>query len=87
MNQDTSRLLNKLRKGFDITCEVSSEISTYLSLQIERLADGSIFMHQESYAKKILHRCKMEDVDVVAIPANPHHQMCADVHKNGHQEA
>lgn len=55
-------------------------------MQIERLPDGSIFMHQENYAKKIVHRFRIEDVNAVASPADPHHQMCANVHKNGHQE-
>lgn len=43
-------------------------------------------MHQESYNKKVLCRFKMEDVNAVAVP-DQHHQMCADVNKNGHQEA
>lgn len=54
-----TQLLNELQKEFDIT---SNELSMYLGLQIERLPDGSIFMHQENYARNILHRFEMEDV-------------------------
>lgn len=46
-------------------------------------------MHQESYIKEVLCRFRMEDVNAVAVP-DQYHQMytkCADVHKNGHQEA
>ena len=62
------KLLAELRKEFEIT---SNGINTYLGLQIERLADGSIFLRQETYTKKILQRFRMENANAVAIPAEP----------------
>ena len=61
------KLLAEFRKEFEVT---SNEINTYLELQIERLADGSIFLHQEANIKKILQRFRIEDTNAIAIPAN-----------------
>lgn len=76
-------MLAELRKEFEIT---SNEINTYLGLQIERLADGSIFLHQEAYTKKILQRFRMENANAVAMPADQNHQLCVEAHKSGYKE-
>ena len=62
------KLLAELRKEFEIT---SNGINTYLGLQIKRLADGFIFLHQETYIKKILQRFRMENANAIVIPAEP----------------
>lgn len=63
VNQELiNKLLRELKAEFEIT---TSEISTYLGLQIERLKDGSIFIHQEVYTRKILKRFRMEEANAV----------------------
>jgi len=79
-----NKLLRKLESKFDTT---SCEVGTYLGLQIDRLTDGSIFVHQRIYTEKILKRFKMEEANAVAIPADPNHQMSTCVHVNGEKEA
>ncbi|XP_031371180.1 uncharacterized protein LOC116186855 [Apis dorsata] len=71
--------LVELHKEFEVT---SNEINTYLGLQIERLADSSIFLHQKVYTKKILQRFQMENANAVVILANENHQLCVEAHKN-----
>ena len=77
------KLLAELHKKFEVTF---NEINTYLGLQIERLADKSIFLHQEAYIKKILYLFQMENANAVAIPADQNHQLCVETHKSGYKE-
>jgi len=43
------QLLRELKSEFDIT---SCEVGTYLGLQIDRLTNGSIFVHQRAYVRE-----------------------------------
>lgn len=45
------------------------------------MKDGSIFLHQGNYIKKILIRFNMSDADPVVIPADGHDERCIDMHK------
>lgn len=45
-----------------------SEAKYFLGLQIERLSDGSIRIHQGAYAKKVLSRFNMMDCNPVSAP-------------------
>ena len=76
-------MLAELRKEFEI---ISNGINTYLGLQIERLADGSIFLHQETYTKKILQRFRMKNANAVAISADQNHQLYVEAHKKEKSE-
>lgn len=43
----------------------------FLGFEMQQLSDGSIFVHQEAYARKVLERFKMNDCNAVAMPADP----------------
>lgn len=73
------KLLEELKTEFDIT---SSEPNTYFGLQIKHLTDGSIFVHQETYCRKILAQFRMEKTNTIANPTDPYHQMCSEMHEN-----
>ena len=61
-------MLAELCKKFEVT---SNEIDPYLGLQIERLTDGFIFLHQDTYTKKILQRFRINaNANAVAIPTD-----------------
>lgn len=77
------KLLAGLRKEFEIT---SSEANIFLGLQIERGENGSIFVHQRTYARKILDRFRMEDANPVTIPADPHQELSPSAHSTKEEE-
>lgn len=60
-------VLNFLRDHFEIK---SMDAGCFLGLQIERKSDGSIFIHQSSYASRVLSRFKMENCNGVATPSD-----------------
>jgi transposase InsO family protein len=57
--------LNDLRKKLQITTKPASY---YLGLEIVRKEDGSIFINQEAYAKKVLERFAMAECNPVTTP-------------------
>ena len=59
-------LFNNLKKKFQITCTLNVE--NFLGVEIHRSADGSILLHQESYAKKVLERFKMLESNSMKTP-------------------
>lgn len=61
-------VISFMKKEFEIKF---TEADTYLGLQIVKQRDGSIFIHQQNYAEKVLKRFNMEDCNSVAIPADP----------------
>lgn len=64
-----SRLLDLFFKKLSANFAVRSEPANYfLGLQIEYLDDGSIFIHQENYCKKVLDSFNMSATDPVSIP-------------------
>lgn len=67
-----NKFLGELKNEFEITY---SEVGLFLGLHIEGEADGSIFLHQQAYARRILERFRMEEANPVAIPADPSQQL------------
>ncbi|KAJ3622463.1 hypothetical protein MTP99_002971 [Tenebrio molitor] len=80
---EIDKLLQELHQEFEIT---SNPVGTYLGLQIKRMDDGSIFLHQKVYAENVVQRFRMEHANSVKIPADQHHQMDPEMHTNGDKE-
>lgn len=57
--------LNALQSEFKV---VIGSVEYYLGMQVERLHDGSIFIHQETYARKVLERFNMVNANPVSTP-------------------
>lgn len=74
-------LLTQLSREFEVT---QGTLSLFLGFQIERSPDGSIFLHQSGYARKVLERFQMSDANPVAIPIDKHQELSVSVH--GKQE-
>lgn len=55
-----NKLLSELEAKFEIT---HHNTNMFLGIHIERETDGSIFLHQEAYAKRVLQRFKMEEAN------------------------
>lgn len=47
------------------------ELDHFLGIEIDQRPDGSIFIHQSSYCKRILERFNMEEANVLHIPTDP----------------
>lgn len=73
-----NNLLEDLQREFEITHD---DGGMFLGLQIERLSNGSFFLHQSSYAMKIIQRFHMEDANAVTIPADPHDELNTEAHE------
>lgn len=72
-----AKLLQAMRERFDITC---GDANLFLGLQIERGADGSIFLHQQMYAKRVLAKFNMNQANQVTIPVDPHQELSPLAH-------
>lgn len=72
-----NEFLSALEKKFDIT---HGEPDVYLGLQIKRNQDGSIFLHQQAYARKILEKYNMKKAGTLCVPADPNQELCIDFH-------
>lgn len=81
--QQMDNLLSEMRNRFEIT---DNELNLFLGLQIERGSDGSILVHQEMYAKKVLDRFNMENANPVTIPADPLHELSPLAHSGNEKE-
>lgn len=66
------KLLDSLGTEFEITHD---DANLFLGMQIERSPDGLIFLHQETYAKRILERFNMDEANPVTIPADLHQEL------------
>lgn len=60
-------VLNFLRDQFEIK---SMNVGCFLGLEIEQKSDGSIFVHQTNYAKRVLEKFNMENCNSVATPSD-----------------
>ena len=74
------KLLDGLKTEFEIT---HNDANLFLGMQIKRSSDGSIFLHQETYAKRILERCRLAEANPVTIPADPHQELSPLVQAGG----
>lgn len=52
----------------------------FLGLQIHREEDGSICLHQTNYIKKVVERFELSEANSVTIPADPHEELCVQMH-------
>lgn len=60
-------VIEHLRREFEIKVFVAK---CFLGLEIDHRSDGSIRIHQEAYAKRVLHRFNMADCNAVATPSD-----------------
>lgn len=81
-SQDVNALLAELKKEFEVT---TGDLNLFLGFQIERRQDGSIFLHQTGYAKKILERFHATESNPVSIPMDKHQELSVAAH--GKQES
>lgn len=65
---DADRLDRALQQKFHVKFH---ELTYFLGLEIEKNVDGSIRMHQEGYARKILNKFKMNECNPVFVPMDP----------------
>lgn len=61
-------IIEYLKRHFEVK---AFDVDSYLGMQIERQTDGSIWLHQSNYAKKVLDRFQMSNCNQVSIPADP----------------
>lgn len=67
-NQCIERALTHLQAHFEIT---SMKVGCFLGLEIEQRPDGSIFIHQSAYARRVLKRFNMDGCNPVMTPSDP----------------
>ena len=65
-NQIIEQFLKELQHEFKITV---GPLDCFLDMEIQRNKDGSIFVHQTGYTKKILERFNMSEANKVSVPA------------------
>lgn len=70
--QRIRELLTHLEKELKIK---SNPLSLFLGVQIQRLEDGSIFIHQSSYTQRVLNRFNVGQANAVSIPADAHQNL------------
>lgn len=76
VGDDTTEMqlvIEHLRKQFEIKL---LNVGCFLGFQINQLNDGSIFINQSAYAKKVLHKFQMEECHAVAIPSDSNQVLC-----------
>lgn len=61
-------VITHLQQQFEVK---SMELGCFLGIEIEQLSNGSIFVHQSAYARKVLVKFSMENSNEVGIPADP----------------
>lgn len=60
-------VIDYLQQHFEVN---AFEAESYLGLQIKRQSNGSIFLHQQNYANRVLKRFNMHECNKVATPAD-----------------
>jgi len=81
-NELVDTMVNYLKDNFETK---EGELDHFLGIEIDQRPDGSIFIHQSSYCKRILERFNMEEANVLHIPADPQHSL--DPNLSGSLEA
>lgn len=61
-------VISHLQKKFEVK---AMKLGCFLGMEIEQLNDGSIYVHQTAYARKVLNKFSMSECNAVAIPADP----------------
>lgn len=68
---DTVKSIDDVLKFLCDHFEIKSmNVGCFLGLEIEQRSDGSIFVHQSNYAKRVLSRFNMENCNPVATPGD-----------------
>lgn len=65
---EVTSVLKHLREHFGIK---EMDVGCFLGLEIQQNKDGSIFIHQSTYASKVLNKFKMQNCDGVLTPSDP----------------
>lgn len=81
-NQLVDTMVNYLKDNFETK---EGELDHFLGIEIDQRPDGSIFIHQSSYCKRILEKFNMEEANVLHIPTDPQHSL--DPNLSGSLEA
>lgn len=69
---ESSEEIHSVIKHLNTNFEVKEmEVGCFLGLEIEQKTDGSIFIHQSIYAKRVLSRFNMENCNSVSTPSDP----------------
>lgn len=66
--ENIDSVIEHLQREFEIKV---MDVSCFLGFEIDKRSDGSIFMHQTAYSKKILAKFRMDECFPVAIPSDP----------------
>lgn len=78
-DEELDLVLVQLQKRFQIT--IIEDPKYFVGLQIERLKDDSIFIHQSKYIHQIVHKFGQEDSNPVSVPADPNSSLSKDLGK------
>lgn len=70
--QCISLVIKHLQDHFEVK---SMDVGCFLGVQIEREENGSIFIHQSAYIKKVLSKFEMSDCSSVVMPSDPNQQI------------
>lgn len=65
---DIDAVIKHLQKEFDVK---TIQLGCFLGIEIKQLDNGSIFIHQSAYARKVLSKFEMNECNPVTVPADP----------------
>lgn len=74
-DQSIDCIIEYLQENFEVKV---IEVGCFLGLEIDRLSDGSIFVHQTAYANRILRKFHMENCNPVTVPADPNQTLSSE---------
>lgn len=66
------KIIEHLKQKFEI--EVVEAVC-FLGIEIDRLDDGSIFVHQAAYARKVIRKFNMENCNPVGVPSDTNQRL------------
>lgn len=61
-------IIEYLQENFEVKV---INVGCFLGLEINQMSDGSIFVHQTAYAKRVLQKFEMENCSSVSVPSDP----------------
>lgn len=71
-DEDIKSVLNHLNRHFEVK---EMEIGCFLGLEIQKNGDGSIFIHQSTYAEKVLNRFNFGNCHGISTPSDPNQSL------------
>lgn len=69
---DLDKIIKSMEKAFKVTV---NETEYFVGIQIHKQADGSVFLNQEAYTKKVLERFGMNNCASVTTPADAYNKL------------